>query len=466
MFRQIAVSLAVVAGLAGCATGPQPQPIQQRVKAPSPLPDKLGEQGLLVATIAGDAVATSSIQRLSFALANVQIDNTYYTNAVHDNHLVLPLRPGDYTLDSVHVYRSTTDRFPTRYPLYFKFHIERDQATNLGTIALVPDPKAQPSDRKFLRVLVDNSDEMTAYLRKQYPALTAGLTTPAPVPATEQKFANATTLEVLRREIARNAWLLSDEPNIEHFIGGEVGTIARLLRNSHHKVAAIDVLDSGTTAAMQSCSGHDERFVCVSSEPALYFVRGDKVEKRALPATIKHAWVHTYPPKGLVVVDQNLTMYSSTDDGATWRNHVWFAVKNPLVAQARIRFANGKNGYYAYSAFSVDPLAPEVLYTEYGRDDFRKIDIPNMKSWQSLVETPQGLLVGPVNMDSSTDTAKLYFRPTALTDWQVRALPGKHCFYLQHDDEGGVNLAVFCDGKFYKSTDFAVTWAERDTTKN
>jgi hypothetical protein len=66
-----------------------------------------------------------------------------------------------------------------------------------------------------------------------------------------------------------------------------------------------------------------------------------------------------------------------------------------------------------------------------------------------------------VNSDSDSETSKLYFRPMAQTDWQVRTLPGKRCFFLQHDDETGVNLAIFCDGKFYKSTDLGNTWAER-----
>jgi len=58
-----------------------------------------------------------------------------------------------------------------------------------------------------------------------------------------------------------------------------------------------------------------------------------------------------------------------------------------------------------------------------------------MNSWQRLLETWQGLRAAPHNTDNASDTAQLYFRPTARSDWPLRALPGKRCFFLRHEKE-------------------------------
>lgn len=467
MVRLILIAIITLLGSAACATAPGTQvPVEQRVKMPDAPPNKLENQGLLVAAIAAHAIAANPIERLSFSLAGVQIDRTYYTNAVRDNYMVLPLKPGEYTLEALHVYRSTEDRAPTYYPLRFKFRIVSNQATNLGTIAFLPVRGAQPSEGRYLKLLVDNTDEMTAYLRKQYPALAASLRPTAPVLASDVKFVDSSLLEAMRRDIAREAWLWLEEPNTAHYVGGEIGTIAKLLRDTRGKVAAIDVMENKTTSAMRSCSGHDERFVCSSAEPALYFVKDGKIAKRALPAPAQHVWVHAYPPRGLVLVDQNMTVYLSSDDGDTWKKYVWHKRPEPLSYLAHISFANGRNGYYIYSTFTADPLVPEVIYSEYAREGFTKVDIPKLKGWQRLLETPQGLLVGPQNTDKADGTAKLYFRPAGRSEWQPRPLPGKRCFFLRHEKENSDKLLIQCDGKPFSSVDAGGAWTENAAVKN
>ncbi|MBI3546071.1 MAG: hypothetical protein HY081_05695 [Gammaproteobacteria bacterium] len=396
----------------------------------------------------------------------MQIDKTYYTNAVHDNYLMLPLKPGEYTLEALHVYRSTEDRATTIYPLHYKFRIVSNQATNLGTITFLPLRNTPPAEGRYLKLLVNNNDDMSAYLRKQYPALTASLRPNAPVLASDVKFVDASLIETMRRDIAREAWLWMEEPNTTHYVGGEVGTIAKLLRDTRGKVAAIDVMESKTTSAMRSCSGHDDRFVCSSAEPALYFVKDGKIIKRPLPAPAKNVWVHTYPPHGLVLVDQNMTVYLSQNDGESWKKYVWYKKTDPLGYLARINFTNGKNGYYIYSTFTVDPLAPEVIYSEYAREGFTKVEIPKMSSWQRLLETAQGLLAGPHNTDSATENAKLYFRPTGRSEWQMRRLPGKRCFFLRHEKENSDNLLLQCDSKSFASVDSGASWTENAAVKN
>lgn len=462
MIQRFLTAVLVLLVLTSCATTPQATPINERVRLPDTLPVTLGEQGLLVATIAADSLAVGTLQQLAFSLAGAQIGNVYYSNAVRNNFLAIPLKPGEYTLDSLHVYRDTQGQTQDRYPLQFKFRIVSGQATNLGVIALVPE-KGQAN--RYWKVLVDNTDDAASYLRAHNPRLAASLHPAKPVLASENKFVDANALEIVRRELARKAWLFSEDPNLTRFVGSQVGTITKLLRDSQGKLAAFDVLDSGTKAAMVSCSGHDERFVCSSAEPALYFVRGGKVDKRPLPVEAKHVWVHTFPPKGLVLVDERMNVYNSHDDGESWTKYAWHRRKEPLNPLARLKAVNGKNGYYLYAAFPVDPLVPEVIYSEYARTAYRKVDIPKMNNWQRLIETSEGLLVGPQNTDSSNDSGNLYARPNGQTEWRARPLPGPQCFFLRRENESAEKLTVICGSKIYASNDTGRTWAESAVSK-
>ena len=154
--------------LAACATGGGVPAVRERIALADALPDSLGENGLLVGNIAADAVASTLIEKVWFSMAGVQIDDVYYSNAVRRNYLVLPLKPGDYTLEALHVYKTGDKGSGTRYPLQYKFRIVSGQATNLGIIALATRKSKENPEQKGLywKVLVDNTDDMTAYLRK------------------------------------------------------------------------------------------------------------------------------------------------------------------------------------------------------------------------------------------------------------------------------------------------------------
>jgi len=452
------ILVAALVQLAACST---PSTLQ-RVKVPEEPPETLEGQGLLVATIAGNHLAASTFEKLGFSMASVEIGGAYYTNAVRENVLVLPLKPGNYVLESLDLLRNVNDRTETRYPLQFPFQVLDGQATNLGVVALVGQV-GQPG--KFWKVLVDNTSDVNAYLRARYPKLAAGLRPATPILASENKYADAKLLETLRRDIARDSWLTSEDPGTAQYVGGEVGTIARLLRDSHDRVAAFDVLDSGTTSAMLSCSGDAARFVCSSAEPALYFVQGGKVERRPLSVPARHVWVHTFPPNGLVLVDEHMTIYSSNDNGANWSKYVWYARKKPLHPLASLKFANGKGGYYVYATFNLDPLTPPVLYSDYGAASYRAVDIPKLSAWERLVETPEGLLIGPQGSADKDNPAVVYLRPAGKPSWQPLELPGKRCVLLQREKTSTASLTVLCDSKLFSSKDGAHTWAEKVAAK-
>jgi len=81
-----------------------------------------------------------------------------------------------------------------------------------------------------------------------------------------------------------------------------------------------------------------------------------------------------------------------------------------------------------------------------------------------LIETSHGLLLGPLNPERKDDDAILYFRPAGQGAWQARALPGKRCFYLQRERDSTDTLRLYCDQKFFTSTDAGRTWSEKVAT--
>src|SRR5215470_7870866 len=113
MNRRAGMVLYLVAVLAACA-GTQHEAIREWVKVPDALPDKLDDQGLVVATIAANHLTITGFEKLAFSVAAVQIDGTHYANAVRDNYLILPLKPGEHTLDSLYIHRNPDDRAETR----------------------------------------------------------------------------------------------------------------------------------------------------------------------------------------------------------------------------------------------------------------------------------------------------------------------------------------------------------------
>ena len=416
------------------------------------------EQGLLVGVIAGSAVAGNSHERLWFLRAVLKINGTSYLGAVGDGNVLVPLKAGDYELQSVETQKHPSDKNLTAYPLNIKFRIQAGRATNLGLIALT----RQPGEGKFARSIIDDTAELTAQLRRDRPDLFNALDPQSPVIGVAgTAYIKPDAVEKLRRDIARDAFTRTDNDPSVVYTFGEVGTIAKTLRDSQQRVVGFEALPTGTTARMFSCTGQNDRFVCSSSEPALYLVHATKVEKVALPAASRTWWVDAFAPAGIVLVDENMSIFRSRDDGRTWSKSSWFAVKQPLASTTRIKAYNGKSGFYLYSLDKIDPLAPTVLFSSYGHEGYSRIDLPDLSVWDSLIEVGDALAVGPV-YSNAKDKSLFYLRPPASAQWEERQLPDVGCISLQRAGDGG-DMTVLCSRKRYRSHDQGRSWIPDDS---
>jgi hypothetical protein len=412
------------------------------------------EQGLLVGAIAGRAVASNYFERLWFLRAVLKINGVSYVGAINDGYLALPLKVGDYELQALETQKNASDKNMTSYPIHIKFRVQAGQATNLGLIVLTRGA----GEGKFHRSIIDNTADITERLKHDQRGLFDALDPQAPVvTVSDTVYLKGQAIEQLQRDIARDAFTRSDADTKAAYTYGELGTIAKAVRDSQQRVVGFEALHTGTYASMFSCAGQSDRYVCSSVEPALYLVHGTQVDQIKLPSPSLHWWVDAFAPAGIALVDENMSIFRSQDDGRTWTKSSWFAVKEPLKPTTRIKSYNGKSGFYLYSVDKIDPLAPVALYSNYIiQDSYTKVDMPDLAVWDTLIEVKDTLFVGPA-FSSSKDHSLVYVRLRGSNQWEERQLPDINCQNLQRPDDSD-DVTVLCSRKRYRSHDQGRTW--------
>jgi len=413
------------------------------------------EQGLVVGAIAGRAVASNYHERLWFLKAAVKIGGTTYVGAVNDGYLALPLKAGEYELLAVETQKHPSDKNMTSYPISVKFRVQAGRATNLGLIMLT----RASGEGQFHRSFIDNTADVTAHLKRNQREMFDALDPQAPVvAASDAVYARPQAVEHLQREIARDAFTRLDADTRAQYTFGELGTIAKAVRDSQQRIVGFEALPTGTYASMFSCAGQSDRYVCSSVEPAIYVVHGTKVDRIAPPSASLHWWVDAFAPAGIVLVDENMSIFRSQDDGRNWTRTSWFAVKEPLKSTTRIKAYNGKSGFYLYSIDKIDPLAPAALYSNYSLDAYTKVPLPDLAVWDTLIEVEDALFVGPAFSDSK-DRSLIYVRFRPSDRWEERQLPDIDCQNLQHPADDSDDITVLCSRKRYRSHDLGRTWS-------
>ncbi len=417
------------------------------------------EQGLVVGAIAGRALAANYHERLWFLKAAIKVNGTAYVGAVNEGYLTLPLKAGEYELQAIETQKHPSDKNLALYPINLKFRVQAGHATNLGLIVLT----RASGEGKFHRSIIDNTADVTAHLKRDQHGLFDALDPQTPVIAvSDAAYAKPQGIEQLQREIARDAFTRNDADTRAAYTFGELGTIAKAVRDSQQRVLGFEALHTGTLASMFSCAGQTDRYVCSSVEPALYIVHGTKVDKVAPPSASLHWWVDAFAQAGIVLVDENMSIFRSKDDGRTWTKTSWFAVKEPLKPTTRIKAYNGKSGFYLYSIDKIDPLAPVALYSNYTLDSYAKLDLPDLAVWDTLIEVGDTLYVGPA-FSSAKDHSLVYVRSRPSDQWEERQLPDINCQNLQRPDDSG-DITVLCSQKRYRSHDQARSWWPEENT--
>jgi hypothetical protein len=422
------------------------------------VPETAGDRGLVVATLDLDAVITE-VQRQQIRLGGawVQISGRTYYATVKKDHLIVPLASGEYVLESISVRNSLDAALgSTRHTMTRRFRVEAGRATSLGHLVFVPKRETKGEYYVFA---TDNSAEITALLKKQYPGLYVSLHRSPPVVAGEAKYIEGKAVEAIRGELARAAFLRRHDFRTTQYSHAGLGTIAKVLRDSKGNWMGFDVIDTGTIHGMAACDGRGLRYACLTDDGQLVLVNDMKAMRLPAPGEGARAAL-AFSDHGVVVVDQHADIYTSLDDGRNWVKTRSLSQKLEPVMNIydRVDFAVGQKGFYVTFPRARANLPVQVLYSDFQPISYRRIELPPLVQWGSFHETRTGLIVGP-QYKANKERENFFVRANGKDSWEERQMPDHTCYRIIPLDDGGSQLRVFCNGAFYNSEDGGRNWA-------
>jgi hypothetical protein len=466
--------LSCVAALCGCAS-----------KSSIPdLPDKLAEQGLLVARLYMPGSA-------SWDNAKVEIDGKLHPSGLRDGFIAIALSPGEHYLPQLRIegrllsYEDSGSsglrkvRGGGGAPIYYyvpggsgvrtyfttlavmrRFQIEAGKITNLGLMVyLADDPKESSggSSRQYHAVALDNSAEIGYYLETNYPALMGTLAdhTPKLAPG---NYLDPKKLPELRRYIA------ALEAKGKKIISS--GTTAVLYGDAGTLVAAkpkpgggsvFEVLDTGTLANIVDARRADDRLVFLTSEAKLLTYEGGKLSMTGIPYRIHPVKMSSIGKDNLTIVDNRMSIMTSQDGGAHWSKYDGARIDTP---RSDIGVVSDAHGAYIY--LGTRGIPNPILYQQAGETTPQMIAPPQQPAppARPIEDTTLNIvIVRESGLFVVYPRNEFHFRSNATRTWQIYSKPAEGCKGIGFDT-AGVDLTVECGGVKYESADSGRTWTK------
>jgi hypothetical protein len=417
------------------------------------VPDKLEDSGLVV----GD-LATEGLTVLPDSKPVIN-GKTYAGGMQPGGRLIVPLPPGEYTLDSIFASSTgmlggsgVTQTTTQNLPIHQKFTIEKGRVTNVGLIVLLAN-KADP--KKYGLYRLDNTAEMTAFLQSYYPALYGSLRDKS-IRLAPGNLVPREQIPALRGEIASAVFAHLEgflKPTTT-FVSGGAGTLAQVERDAQGRALRLKLVDTGTLERLTSaqCATTEGRAACVVGKQLMsWSPKGRGIHP--LPALLDGArGVYVFKDAGVVLVDGRLNFYSSVDDGVTWKTYAGIARDRPIEPSIGARFSSGANRFYA----SV-PDAKALLVSGYDPVNYSRVGLPSAVDFVGRVaETASGVVMGPEFTVLSN--SRLAFGQIGGTAWEIRKIPATFCLGLVVEDRNGDRLRAYCGDKTWRSEDAGRSW--------
>lgn len=459
-----------VATLCGCAS---------KSSIPT-LPDKLVEQGLVVARLYMPGSA-------SWDNAKVDIDGKLHSSGLRDGFIAIALSPGEHYLSQLRIegrLLSLDDSggsgmrkvrgggAPTYYYVpggsgvrtYYttlavmrRFQVEAGKITNLGLMVYLADNKnSSETSKQYHAVALDNSAEIGYYLETNYPALIATMPDHAPklAPGT---YLDPKKLPELRRYIAA---LEAKSKKIvtagnTSVLYGDAGTlVAARPKDGSGGGSTLEVLDTGTLANIVDARRDDDRLVFLTSEAKLLTYEGGKLSRTSVPYRIHPVKMSSIGKNNLTIVDNRLSILSSQDGGAHWTKYDGAHIDTP---RSDIGVVSDAHGAYIY--LGDHGLPNPILYLEAGKTTPEVVAPPphpappiQDKTFNLVILRESGLFI-------VYPRSEFHFRSNATRTWQIYSKPAVDCKGIGFDT-AGVDLTVDCGGVKYESVDSGRTWTK------
>lgn len=316
--RVLALASLLLGGLGGCASGLQIGPAQ--------LPDRLTEHGVVVAEFYG------------FEGDRVHIDGKLRAY-LHNNRLVLALAPGEYTLTGISRFINYgTSTSTTSLPVERPFEIKPGKVTNLGLILFDFDSLDY---RKFYTYSLDNTASARRHLRASHPGLAATLG-PDDFLSAPATYVAPDKLELLRKGLATRPSFygkLKKADQDPRIVAGPAGIIAEHVVKDG-KIVDIKVHETNTLSAAVDRSEHGEQNLIAMADGGLFLLSKGQLQALNAPADAAPLVRAELLPAGMLLVDERLRVFWTTDAGRSWARYTE-AELAPTEATGDIHVAKG-----------------------------------------------------------------------------------------------------------------------------
>ncbi|HEX5513196.1 MAG TPA: hypothetical protein VFY81_02280 [Gammaproteobacteria bacterium] len=443
------------------------------------IPNQVGGNGLLVAQ-----VATQTAPEIDDG--DPLINGTEYLGGLRSGTLIVSLSPGEYFLSSIRkpvpssssvivlpkavavrgyspgVYTGRTNY--KAFHLGRHFRIERGKATNLGMLLFEPSVTGLP----FVMgrpLSADNRGEIETFLQERHPRLYASLH--------GEKFIHDTAAmspDLLRRvrwhlalqKIATPAW--QAQYGNERYVTTILGTIAAVEKTPSGEFAIQHLLDPGTVSDLEHCSLSGARAACALSQRSYLYVDHGLVETRPAPDKVTVNSVFVFGEQGIVIADDRMRLYTTTDGGASWSQFSGALLPQPIKRGSfdpavlhSFEFVPGQRGFYVFQR-GANGKAGKLLYADYETAAYRAIWLPEKaKNIKVLQESERGVYLGPAHTEFTK--GKLFFLGTGGDSWEEYTLPRSACKEMRLEDYSGRVVQVICGvADVYESKDGGKRW--------
>ena len=430
------------------------------------VPDQIGGRGLLV----------GQLYHPGGELYSLYVDGKVYDVSVkRDGYFVLPLSPGKHELTAFVWSGSNSDL--AQIPVKQSFTVEKGKAVSVGKVIAgksFPEKRVVVSYRQgaTLRYIaevphnlfyINNAEDMKNYLAAVFPEVYSSLVEKKIIASTDVDFIDDNSLLKLREYYLSRSLEANPNKLFYGYVGSELGSMAQNVQDANGKHKEPRLYDLPTIKDMRYCSSRFDRVACMTGDFNYVLIDKGKMYQGKLGARFPVNGIFASKGKELIAVDNAMNIFSSLDNGKSWRVNTQFAVKEALEADQdrpyplnSFVFVVGQEGYYIYG---VDEAIkePRLIYADYGKANYRAVILPpEVKKLYSVKERNNGLYVGPFNSD---EKEAVYFRPDSGGGWEKYRIDGSNCSGLVFNETNSRNVQVLCNTSVaFKSLDGGRSW--------
>ncbi|MES9968976.1 MAG: hypothetical protein ABW092_03020 [Candidatus Thiodiazotropha sp.] len=453
------------------------------------LPDDVGNDGLLVGQVSSitwpeislsDPLISFDVGKLDAGDESVtksgspNVVKKKYIGGLRANTIVLPLAPGEYTLEgfqrlvggeSFSTPAGTYSRNSyITYPVKKKFTIHSGRATNLGMIVI--DPFMQKSKKKLEPFFLDNTYELTTFLEDRHSKIFNSLESKDFINGYKVSL-SAEKLNRLRRYVTEKTvsgkrWRYH-HPN-DVIVTGKNGTLARIVMGSEGSAQIKKLFDAYSVADYSNCGVSGSRAVCVVSPEIILLIDDDQIKWRTLPDAKPINTATAFGEKGILLIDDSRRLHISYDNGSTWTQYTGMQKKEPIerskyepIDVNSFGIYLGESGYYVFEKNSDGP----IVYADYSGGKHHSMNLPDtVENIMQVEEKGDRLFIGPSKTDIFDD--KLHYMSLSSQQWKVIEVPTNLCSKMVILDEEANHIELFCGERDVQVTrNQGATWSKK-----